>query len=59
MEKSNSPQEELRNKYSKIFKNTYPSVGDGWIPYIDKMCELLEFHIKHNDHPQVEASQVK
>ena len=54
-----SQQEALKNKYPKIFEHAYPGVGNGWIQYLDVMCQHLEWQTKHNGHPQVVASQVK
>src|SRR3972149_5593071 len=63
-------EQKLFEKYRKIFrqkdldmKETAMCWGietrDGWYMLIDKLCRSLQFHIDHNGHPQIEATQVK
>lgn len=63
-------QEKLFHKYPKIFRQrTLPmtetamcwgiDTGEGWYFLIDTLCELLQWDIDKNGHPQIEASQVK
>jgi hypothetical protein len=60
----------LLEKYPKIFiQHSKPMTetcmcwlfecGDGWFKIIDLLCEMLQWDIDHNKHPQIEASQVK
>lgn len=63
-------QNKLFKKYPKIFRQKdLPmtetcmcwgiETGDGWYKLIDIICGMLQFHIDNNDHPQIEATQVK
>lgn len=55
--------DDLREKYPAIFsKKCEISVGEGWIPTLDRMCNLIQRHKDMNDHmgyTQVVAVQVK
>lgn len=63
-------QDKLFKKYLKIFVQRKLSMtqtcmcwgidtGDGWYRIIDLLCELLQWDIDQNNHPQIEAVQVK
>ena len=55
--------EELMAKYPKIMGKCYPTVGDGWLPLLDKLCHFLQFNTDNNNrdgrYPQVVAVQIK
>lgn len=66
----NELQEKLYSKYPKLFKQKNDNktktamcwgiaIGDGWYDLIDNLCDYIDFHIKNNDCPQIEFSQVK
>jgi hypothetical protein len=61
---------ELFNRYPKIFSGRDKSImeslipfgiecGDGWFMLLDELCHNLQFHTDKNNHPQIEAVQVK
>ena len=63
-------QKKLFDKYPKIFRQKDLSMretcmcwgidtGDGWYDLIDNLCSVIQFWVKYNEEPQVEASQVK
>ena len=66
----NELDKKLCEKYPKIFAQRNKSMretamcwgfscGNGWYDLIDTLCHLLQFHIDHNEVPQIEATQVK
>lgn len=63
-------QDKLFKKYPKIFKQKDLSMqdtcmcwgiecGDGLYWLINQLCKQLQYDIDYNEHPQIEATQVK
>ena len=54
--------DEIVKKYPKIFVNRwgYPSVGNGWLPIVDKICEKIQNYVDDTANiEQVVVSQIK
>jgi len=64
---------ELQKKYPKILKDLGGdpketcmsvlhggiSIGDGWIPLLEKLFDFCQFHHDRNGYPQMVADQIK
>ena len=52
--RAESKKDSIYKKYPRFLKNCYISVGDGWLPIVEDLCEKIE-QVYQNLSPEEKA----